>query len=130
MICGMTNIVYYSEEFKKSLKPLAKKYLSIKETIKTLENDLIINPFLGESYGDGIYKIRISDKSKGKGKSGGFRILYYILKERSLRIEMVLITIFDKSERETYSKKSAKILRDIAIESVNLIKRKEDNSND
>ncbi len=45
-------------------KPLAKKYFSIKEAIKTLETDLIISPFLGESYGDGIYKIRLSDKSK------------------------------------------------------------------
>ena len=128
MTFGMTNVVYYSAEFKRSLKPLAKKYFSLKEAVKTLENSLIVNPFLGESYGDGIYKVRISDKSKGKGKSGGFRVMYYMLKERSQGIEMVLITIFDKNERETYSKQSAKILRDIAVESINLIKGKKSDS--
>ena len=42
----MANIVYYSEEFKKNLKPLAKKYISIKEATKTLEDDLIVNPWI------------------------------------------------------------------------------------
>lgn len=87
MIFGMTNVVYYSEEFKKNLKPLAKKYFTLKGAIENLERDLISNPFLGESYGDGIYKVRLSDKSKGKGKSGGFRIMYYMLKERSYGVK-------------------------------------------
>jgi mRNA-degrading endonuclease RelE of RelBE toxin-antitoxin system len=121
MIFGMNNIVYYSPEFKKSLKPLVKKYISLKDTISQLEEDLKANPYMGESYGDGIYKIRVADKSKGKGKSGGFRVMYYMIKESADGVEIVLVTIFDKSERSTYTKKSAMVLRDIAVKSMSLI---------
>ena len=53
---------------------------------------------MGESYGQGIYKVRISDESKGKGKSGGFRVMYYHLSKSKEGIEMLLLNIFDKSE--------------------------------
>jgi len=49
----------------------------LKDSIKYLESTLIQNPFAGEVYGDKIYKIRMTDESKGKGKSGGFRVMYY-----------------------------------------------------
>ncbi|RYE19540.1 MAG: addiction module toxin RelE, partial [Sphingobacteriaceae bacterium] len=54
----MINSVFYSPEFKINLKPLAKKYFTLKQSIKSLEEDLIKNPYLGESYGEKIYKIR------------------------------------------------------------------------
>jgi mRNA-degrading endonuclease RelE of RelBE toxin-antitoxin system len=125
MIFGMNNIVYYSPEFKRSLKPLAKKYFSLKETIQTLEGDLKLNPYLGESYGDGIYKVRCADQSKGKGKSGGFRVIYYMLREEPEGVEIVLVTIFDKTERSTYTKKAAMAIRDIAVKSMDILKGKE-----
>jgi len=79
MTFGMSNSIKPTPEFKRDLKPLLKKYRTLKETILNLEQTLIKNPYLGESYGHGINKIRIADPSKGKGKSGGFRILYYHL---------------------------------------------------
>jgi hypothetical protein len=62
---------------------------------------------LGESYGQGIYKVRVSDESKGKGKSGGLRIVYYHLNKTTDGIEMLLLNIFDKSERSTIKKEEA-----------------------
>lgn len=104
MTFGMSNIVRPTPEFKRDLKPLTKKYKTLKETILQLERDLIKNPYLGESYGQGIYKVRISDESKGKGKSGGFRVIYYHLSKTDEGIEMLLINIFDKSELSTIKK--------------------------
>ena len=116
----MTNIVQYSPEFKKTLKPLAKKYTTLKDSVKSLENALIKDPFAGEAYGDKIYKIRMSDESKGKGKSGGFRVMYYLLNETSEGIEVLMITIFYKSETSTIKKKAAVILKDYVLEKMGL----------
>jgi hypothetical protein len=80
--------------------------------------DLIEDPYLGEPYGNKIYKIRLSDKSKGGGKSGGFRVMYYHLNITSDGIEILLLTIFDKSDRSTITKSEAikklnKILKEL-----------------
>jgi len=116
----MNNTVRPTPEFKRDLKPLSKKYKTLKQTILQLEHDLITNPYLGESYGRGIYKVRLSDKSKGKGKSGGFRVLYYHLNVTKEGIEMLLLNIFDKSETSTIKKEDAiKQLNDILKEYLN-----------
>jgi mRNA-degrading endonuclease RelE of RelBE toxin-antitoxin system len=113
MIFGMSNTVNPTPEFKRNIKPLSKKYRTLRETIEKLESDLINNPYLGESYGHGIYKVRISDQSKGKGKSGGFRVIYYHLDVTEQGIAMLLLSIFDKSEKSTITKQEAlKILAD------------------
>ncbi len=116
MIYGMSNSLLYSPEFKNNLKPLAKKYFSLKKSIKFLEEKLIENPYLGESYGEKIYKVRLSDESKGKGKSGGFRIMYYLLNETEQGTEILMLTIFDKSEVSTIKKKAAVGLKNYILE--------------
>ena len=123
MSFGMTNTVIYSPEFKTKLKPLAKKYSTIKDSVLSLEQALSKNPYLGESYGDKIYKVRLADKSKGKGKSGGFRVMYYLLKETDQGTEILLITIFDKSEADTIKKQTAVKLKDYVLEKMGLSKK-------
>ncbi|MCU0468015.1 MAG: addiction module toxin RelE [Arcicella sp.] len=61
-------------------------------------------PFQGESLGAGLYKVRLSSKSKGKGKSGGFRIINYIISENNEDTDITLLTIYDKSEDSTMKK--------------------------
>jgi len=59
---------------------------------------------MGDNYGGNIYKVRLADESKGKGKSGGFRVINYIIEENAGSTEVYLITIFDKSEEASISK--------------------------
>jgi mRNA-degrading endonuclease RelE of RelBE toxin-antitoxin system len=66
------------------------------------------------------YKIRMADESKGKGKSGGFRVMYYLLDERSAGIEVLMLTIFDKSETSTMKKKATVRLKDYVLEKMGL----------
>lgn len=90
--------------FDRKLKRLAKKYLSITQELRVLEKELEQNPKLGTDLGAGLYKIRLASKSKGKGKSGGFRIITYYV-EKIDDIETVfLVTIYDKSEESAISK--------------------------
>lgn len=74
-----------------------------------LEKDLLENPRLGDPYGKNIYKVRISDESKGKGKSGGFRFVTYVVDESDEGKSIYLITILDKSEDNTI--KNAAVLK-------------------
>ena len=103
----MTNIVVVSPEFKRDIKPLAKKYHTLKHSIENLHNALVENPYLGVPYGNGIFKVRVADQSKGTGKSGGFRVLYYHLTKTNDGITILLTNIYDKSEIGTIKKQEA-----------------------
>jgi mRNA-degrading endonuclease RelE of RelBE toxin-antitoxin system len=100
----MTNKVTASKAFQKDAKTLVKKFHTLKYSIDKLILNLAENPYLGIPYGNKIYKIRLADKSKGSGKSGGFRVMYYHLNNTSDGIEILLITIYDKSNLSTVTK--------------------------
>jgi len=104
------NSIKASLLFKRKVKPLAKKYHTLRESIDELGEQLIANPYLGESYGSNIYKIRLADKSKGKGKSGGFRVIYYLAIKHEDNIDIILVTIFNKGEMDTIKKNDAELL--------------------
>jgi mRNA-degrading endonuclease RelE of RelBE toxin-antitoxin system len=114
---GMNNLVFVSHAFKRDIKPLSKKYHTLRSSIDKLIEDLKLDPFASESYGSGIYKIRLSDSSKGKGQSGGFRVMYYHLSINDDGINILLLTIYNKSEISTIKKQEAlKMLKKILDE--------------
>ncbi|BAU52841.1 type II toxin-antitoxin system RelE/ParE family toxin [Mucilaginibacter gotjawali] len=104
----MANNVRLTAFFLKKAKRLLKKYHTLQFNLSQLEQDLIQNPRLGDNYGANIYKIRLADESKGKGKSGGFRIITYLIQENTDSTDIYLITIFDKSEESSVSKDDIK----------------------
>ena len=57
---------------------------------------------MGESLGGGVRKIRIAIGSKGKGKSGGARVLTLIILV-SDDADVTLLTIYDKEEIDNVS---------------------------
>ena len=86
------------EKFKKEAKRLVKKYPSLKKELSELTALLTLNPSAGTSLGNNAYKIRISIKSKNAGKSGGARVITYVVTENK---EIYLLTIYDKGELDT-----------------------------
>jgi len=116
----MTNTIFVSVAFKREAKRLIKKYSTLQTSINNLLTNLAENPHLGSPYGEGIYKIRLADKSKGKGKSGGFRVMYYHLNKTEKGIEILMMSIYDKSEKATIKKDDAiKKLQEIMSEHIN-----------
>ena len=91
--------------FKKELKALSNKYPSMLEDVQGLVTQMEINPFIGSSPGNGFYKIRLAITSKGSGKSGGARIIANI---KIINRTVYLVTIYDKSQKETVSMKELK----------------------
>jgi mRNA-degrading endonuclease RelE of RelBE toxin-antitoxin system len=91
----MSYSIIPTEKFIKEAKKLKKKYGSLKNELLDLDAKLSTDPTLGTPLGNNTFKIRIAIKSKGKGKSGGARIITYTITEN---LEVYLLTIYDKSE--------------------------------
>lgn len=111
----MNVIIQTTNSFKRQAKPLLKKYHSLAKELYRLEYELKENPKMGKSLGCDSYKIRLSVKSKTKGKSGGLRVISHLESELISLIEnegentiVYLISIYDKSEIASISDKELK----------------------
>ena len=82
--------------FEKDVKKLKKKFPKIKNDLVEFINELSLNPELGISLGENIFKVRIPNSSIPAGKSGGFRIITYYKTNDTL----YLVTIYSKTEQD------------------------------
>ena len=94
--------VLATTSFKRDFKNLLKKYKSLKTDILKLIDSLEKDPAQGTSLGNDCYKIRLAIKSKGKGKSGGGRVITCVKVEDGI---VYLLTIYSKSEKDNISTK-------------------------
>ena len=91
----------------KEIKHYSKKDRSLLNTMREIYLLLESGNFLGNEIGkdnndNSIYKLRIPNLSSNKGKSGGYRIIYYVVtKERVI----FPLTLYSKSDRENISDK-------------------------
>lgn len=113
----MNVTVRITKSFKSAVKPLLKKYPSLSKDLSRLEAELIADPKLGTPLGYNTYKIRLKISSKGKGKSGGARVISLVettlIGEVNFAEEETtvnLITIYDKSDTAAISDKELKDL--------------------
>ena len=93
----MKVIITLGDDFKRKARRLAKKYHSFTDDLVEFKKSLLENPFQGANLGQGVHKVRMPITSKGKGKSGGARVLTLIV-QVSDDAEVTLLTIYDKSE--------------------------------
>ncbi|UOG42876.1 type II toxin-antitoxin system RelE/ParE family toxin [Leptospira noguchii] len=94
--------ILLSLQFERELKRLVKKYPSLKKEYENLISSLEKNPTEGTPIGKNCYKIRIPIASKGKGKSGGARVITCVVIVEKI---VFLVSIYDKSEKENISDK-------------------------
>ena len=96
-----------TEPFERKLKRLARKYKSLKSDLSKLIGELETNPQIGDPVGKNCFKIRFAIASKGRGKSGGGRMITYV---RVAQETIYLIDIYDKSEQSTITDNELKLL--------------------
>jgi mRNA-degrading endonuclease RelE of RelBE toxin-antitoxin system len=106
----MSYEVTATPHFEREAKSLIKKYFSLANEISQLIHSLAEQPNQGTVLTNNCYKIRLAIKSKGKGKSGGARVITCVI---AVREEVLLLSIYDKSERETIT--NAEIKKRIEI---------------
>jgi hypothetical protein len=99
----MVNEIITTQVFERDYKRLSKKYKSLPEDLTKFEVQLRQNPIVGTVLGNGIRKVRLSIKSKNKGKSGGARIITYCIIIKTGLSNIILVTMYDKSEESTKS---------------------------
>lgn len=108
--------VFYTPEFKRNIRQLAKKYRRIKTDVQPLLDALTA----GQTPGDQIsgveyevFKVRMRNTDSGKGKSGGYRIIYRRMTDGSI----LLITIYSKTEQaDVEPKEIRQIILDYATQ--------------
>ena len=96
--------VIRTTNFIKNIKKLRKRYDSVEKDVESL----ILQLQGGETPGDQItenrypvYKARIRNSDTRKGKSGGYRLIYYIRTSEAI----LLTNIYSKSDQSDISNK-------------------------
>ena len=103
----MTYSVKTLDVFERQAKKLIKKYISVKQELINLVIQLKENPTQGTAIRKDCYKVRMSLKSKGKGKSGGARVITnFVIADGTV----YLLSIYDKSEKESLTDKELNVL--------------------
>ena len=87
-------------QFERDVKTLGKKYRSLEADLDAFVESLETEPIQGDALGQNRYKVRLKIASKGKGKSGGARVITYV---RISEDELWLLTMYDKSDIENVS---------------------------
>jgi mRNA-degrading endonuclease RelE of RelBE toxin-antitoxin system len=94
--------VFFTSEFKRNIRQLAKKYRRIKTDLQPLLDALETGETPGNripNLGIMVYKVRAANSDAKKGKSGGYRIIYLVDNEQTI----ILVTIYSKTEQTDIS---------------------------
>ena len=89
--------VVFTDEFKRRLRTLSKKYRQIRSNIQPVIAQLQAGEFVGNKIsgtGYTVFKVRVRNSDIQKGKSGGYRLIYQL--ESSTIV--VLLLIYSKSD--------------------------------
>ena len=99
MSCNIT--ISVSDDFAKEAKRLAKKYPSFKQDYKDFLDSIKENPLQGDEITKNIRKIRMAIKAKGKGKSGGARVITFNVLTDVENGHVIFLLLYDKEDAST-----------------------------
>lgn len=91
-----------SAQFDKELERLARKYRTLLDTVSDLVAALKRGELPGnqlQGTGARTYKVRLPNRDAKRGKSGGFRLIYYV----RIKDHIFLLEIYSKTERDDIS---------------------------
>ena len=115
MSCNIT--ISVSDDFAKEAKRLAKKYPSFKQDYKDFLLSIKNNPLQGDEITKNIRKIRMAIKAKGKGKSGGARVITFNILTDIKKGQVVFLLLYDKEDASTVKVNVVKqLVRDMGFD--------------
>lgn len=108
----MTRRVEVAPTFERDLKRLSRRYRRIRQDLEPLIKQLIAGDTPGDrlqSVAAPVYKVRLPNRDAGRGKSGGYRVIYYL----PAGDFTVLLTIYSKTDQaDIPAAEIARILKD------------------
>ncbi len=102
----MSYEVIFTPQFEKDIKYYLrkKKYSRIVDDVDEIVVELEKGNFMGVEIADvklttdnSLYKVRVANSSIKAGKTHGFRLIYYVIKDDK---EIFLLTIYSKKDKE------------------------------
>ncbi len=99
--------VFHIPEFKRNLRHLSKKHRPLRTDLQPILDALVQGQRVGDKIPGvkyDVYKVRAKNSDARKGKSGGYRLIFQVAKVN----EIVLITVYSKSEQGDVSAKTIK----------------------
>lgn len=115
MSCNIT--VSVSDDFAKEAIRLAKKYPSFKQDYKVFLESIKNNPLQGDEITKNIRKIRMAIKAKGKGKSGGARVITFNVLTDVENGHVIFLLLYDKEDASTVKVNVVKqLVRDMGFD--------------
>jgi len=102
-----------TDYFEYNFKRLSKKYHSLIDDLETFKNELLKHPDMGDDLGNNTRKVRMAIVSKNKGKRGGARVITCNVLVDVDNSKIYLLTIYDKGEKGSISKKEIRHLKEI-----------------
>jgi mRNA-degrading endonuclease RelE of RelBE toxin-antitoxin system len=93
-----------SDKFRKDIKKLRKRHDSIEKDIQPLIEQLEAGEIPGDRIAENkypVYKVRVRNSDIRRGKSSGYRVIYYTITLESI----LLTTIYSKSDMGNISNK-------------------------
>ena len=104
--------IWFTFEFKRNIRALSKRYRSIQHDIQLLIQEIQSGKLPGDQIsgiGLTLFKVRVRNSDIQKGKSSGYRCIYYLQNKYNI----TLVTIYSKSDQGDVS---AKRIQDILKE--------------
>lgn len=103
--------------FDAEAKRLAKRHRSFIDDLKDFQGSLLANPYQGTELSPGIRKIRMAIGSKGRGKSGGTRVITLTYLVNAQDGVVILLLIYDKADASNIKKNVVhKIVEDLGLD--------------
>jgi mRNA-degrading endonuclease RelE of RelBE toxin-antitoxin system len=99
----------------KDVRRLAKRYRNIRRDLQPMIEQLEQGEIWGDAIPDmeySIFKVRVRNRDAQKGKSGGYRVIYYL----KTKTQILLVTMYSKSDRSDIDVTD---VRDILIDAKN-----------
>ena len=90
--------VTFSPTFNRNIRTLAKKYRNIRDDVQPIIEQLEQGELPGDQIpgiGYAVFKLRVRNSDIQKGKSSGYRLIYYVRTATGI----ILLTIYTKSEQ-------------------------------
>jgi mRNA-degrading endonuclease RelE of RelBE toxin-antitoxin system len=111
--------VIAGDSFIRKLKRLHKKFPHIADDVQPVTDQLQRGETPGDqipNVGYTVYKVRIPNRDAKRGKSGGYRVIYYL----KTKTNIFLIAIYAKSESEDISAEELrKLIQEVSAEQEN-----------
>ena len=106
-----------SSYFDAEAKRLAKRHRSFIDDLQDFRDSILKNPYQGTELSPGIRKVRLTIGSKGRGKSGGARVITFTYLVNENDGVVILLLLYDKADASSIKMNVVRqIIKDLGLD--------------